>query len=357
MYRASAAPNSSSPDGAAAALDDAPASDGDGDADGDDDAGYAGAVPKAPRPDDAPVMPEPTPETSATRIPRPLSAIPQLAVNLSQVPVAVVANTAEKSEEAAATLGATVREAMSYLGALSRLTSLFLRVWWRRPFGRRAILEQCEAIGIKSVPIALLILFFVGLVFALQFGMTLQTMGAVPYVGKVTSLSIMRELGPVFTALVVGGRVGAGIAAEIGSMRVTEQVDAIRALGADPIKKLVVPRVIAATIMLPIVALFADIIGIIGGMIISYLTFDVSLTLFYKSAITTIHATDFLSGFVKPFFFGFGIALIGCLEGLTCGQGTEGVGRATTRTVVNVSVMVVLVDFFLTKVFMLIPRI
>jgi phospholipid/cholesterol/gamma-HCH transport system permease protein len=285
------------------------------------------------------------------------SILPELAANLSQVPVAVVANTAEKSEEAAASLGATVREAVAYLGALSKLSLAFLRVFWRRPFGSRAIVDQCESIGIKSVPIATMILFFVGLVFALQFGMTLQTMGAVPYVGKVTSLSIMRELGPVFTALVVGGRVGAGIAAEIGSMKVTEQIDAIRALGADPVKKLVVPRVVATTLMLPIVALLADIVGIIGGMIISFLTFDVPLTLFYKSAITTIRATDFASGFVKPFFFGFGIAVVGCLEGMNCGQGTEGVGRATTRTVVNVSIMVVLVDFFLTKAFMLLPRI
>jgi phospholipid/cholesterol/gamma-HCH transport system permease protein len=296
--------------------------------------------------------PEPTPERRGG-----FSVLPTLAANLSQVPVAVVVDAAEKSEEAAATLGATVRESLAYVGALARLTVAFFKVVGRRPIGRRAILDQCESIGIKSMPIATLILFFVGLVFALQFGMTLQTMGAVPYVGKVTSLSIMRELGPVFTALVVGGRVGAGIAAELGSMKVTEQIDAIRALGADPVKKLVVPRVLAATLMLPLVALFADIVGIIGGMIISYLTFDVSIRLFYESAITTIHATDFASGFVKPFFFGFGIALIGCLEGMTCGQGTEGVGRATTRTVVNVSVMVVLVDFFLTKVFMILPRI
>ena len=144
----------------------------------------------------------------------------------------------------------------------------------------RAIVDQCEAIGLKSLPIALLIMFFVGLVFALQFGLTLQTMGAVPYVGRVTSLSIVRELGPVFTALVVGGRVGAGMAAELGSMRVTEQVDAIRALGADPVKKLVVPRVLATTLMLPLVTLFADIVGVIGGMIISWVQFDLSMVRF-----------------------------------------------------------------------------
>lgn len=275
---------------------------------------------------------------------------------LSQVPVAVVSQTAEHSEALAARIGEEVREGLTYLGMLSKLSWSFCRVVVRRPFGVRAFVEQCEAIGTRSMPVALLILFFVGLVFALQFGLTLQTMGAVPYIGKVVSLSIMRELGPVFTALVVGGRVGAGIAAELGSMRVTEQVDAIRALGADPVKKLVVPRVLAATLMLPFVALFADIVGIGGGLLISYVSFDVSPTLFYKSAITTIQSMDFISGFIKPYFFGFGIAIVGCHEGLTCGQGTEGVGRATTRTVVNVSIMVVLVDFFLTKVFTLLPR-
>ncbi|HEY1100024.1 MAG TPA: ABC transporter permease, partial [Myxococcota bacterium] len=280
-----------------------------------------------------------------------------LSRNLSQVPQQVATSTAESSERVAAGIGRGIRESLTYLGALSKLSGQFFKVVFKGPFGLRAIVEQCEAIGTRSLPVALLILFFVGLVFALQFGLTLQTMGAVAYIGKVVSLSIMRELGPVFTALVVGGRVGAGIAAEIGSMKVTEQVDAIRALGADPVKKLVVPRVIAAVFMLPIVALFADIIGIAGGLIISWISFDVSPTLFYKSAITTIRTTDFLSGFLKPYFFGFGIAVIGCLEGLNCGQGTEGVGRATTRTVVNVSIMIVLVDFFLTKLFMIIPRV
>lgn len=261
------------------------------------------------------------------------------------------------TEDMFSRLGRGVRETIGYLGGLSRLSAHFFRVFPKRPWGMRAVLDQCESIGVKSMPIALLILFFVGIVFALQFGLTLQTMGAVPYLGKITSLSIVRELGPVFTALVVGSRVGAGMAAEIGSMRVTEQVDAIRALGADPVKKLVVPRVIATTLMLPLVSLFADLIGVIGGMIISYVQFDLSMIAFYKSAVTTVRATDFLSGYTKPFFFGFGIAMIGCYEGLNCGQGTEGVGRATTRTVVNVAVMVVLVDFFLTKVMILLPRI
>lgn len=253
-------------------------------------------------------------------------------------------------------LGAAIRSFVSYFGALSRLSGEFFRALPKPPIWGPEMVKQCELIGVKSMPIATLILLFVGLVFALQFGVTLQTMGAVPYVGKVTSLSIIRELGPVFTALVVGGRVGAGMAAEIGSMKVTEQVDAIRALGADPIKKLVVPRVVATTLMLPIVSLFADVVGILGGMVISYLQFDLSMVHFYQSVVSTIRLTDFSSGFMKPFFFGFGISIIGCYEGLNCGLGTQGVGIATTRSVVSISVMVVLVDFFLTKIFTLLPR-
>lgn len=256
-----------------------------------------------------------------------------------------------------AAIGGGLRGFIAYFGALSRLTGSFFSTLSRPPLGMRDIVTQCELIGVKSMPIATLILLFVGLVFALQFGVTLQTMGAVPFVGRVTSLSIIRELGPVFTALVVGGRVGAGMAAEIGSMRVTEQVDAIRALGADPYQKLVVPRVVATTLMLPIVALFADIVGICSGAFISYLQFDLSMTHFFQSAISTVRITDFAQGFFKPFFFGFGIAIIGCHEGLNCGHGTQGVGTATTRTVVNISVMVVVVDFFLSKLFTLLPRI
>jgi phospholipid/cholesterol/gamma-HCH transport system permease protein len=278
-------------------------------------------------------------------------------VLLSETLPPMAAPLAESGEAFAARVGGWVRDSLSYLGALAQLSWAVVRVGFKRPFGMREFMAQCEAIGVGSVQIALLILFFVGLVFALQFGMTLQTMGAIGYIGKITSLSIIRELGPVFTALVVGGRVGAGIAAEIGSMKVTEQVDAIRALGADPIKKLVVPRVFAATLTLPLVSLFADLIGIVGGMIIANVQYDLSTVQFYKSVLEAVRAVDFFSGFIKPFFFGFGIAAIGCLEGLRCGQGTEGVGIATTRTVVNVSVMVVLVDFMLTKITTMIPRV
>lgn len=254
-----------------------------------------------------------------------------------------------------AALGHAIIEFFSYTGAIMRLSLRFFAVLFRTKLSWPEFFQQCEIIGLKSVPIATLILFFVGLVFAFQFGLSMQTMGAIPYLGKVTSLSIARELGPVFTALVVGGRVGAGMAAELGSMKVTEQIDAIRALGANPDSKLLVPRVLAATLMLPIVTLIADLAGFIGGMITGWVEFGLSPLAYYASSISTVYLSDFLSGFFKPFFFGFFIAIIGCYQGFQTKGGTAGVGNSTTRTVVIVSMMVVLVDFFLTRVFALMP--
>ncbi len=250
--------------------------------------------------------------------------------------------------------GGNLRQFFVYLGSITRFSGNFFSNLGSRPIEWTEIRNQCEQIGVSSMPIASITLLFVGFVFAFQFGFTLRTMGAVPYIGNVASLSILRELGPVFTALVVGGRVGAGMAAELGSMRVTEQIDAMRALGANPYKKLLVPRILAATFMLPIVSLAASIIGIFGAMIIAWLEFNLSPVAFYKSTIRTIDFGDFWSGFFKPFFFGFGIALIGCYHGFHCELGTAGVGKTTTKAVVNVSLMIVFVDFLLTRIFSLI---
>jgi len=246
--------------------------------------------------------------------------------------------------------GTSVREFIAYTGAIFRMSWQFFRSI-RLRMDLRELISQCRKIGLQSMPIAAFTLFFVGLVFAFQFGSTLQTMGAVPYIGKVTGLSIVRELGPVFTALVVGGRVGAGIAAELGSMLVTEQIDAIRALGANPYIKLLVPRVLASLIMIPLVSLFAMGIGILGALAVSWFEFGVSPIAFYSSVLAIVTMTDFISGFLKPFFFGFTIAIIGCYEGFNCQSGTEGVGRAATRAVVNVSLSIVFIDFFLTRFF------
>ena len=249
--------------------------------------------------------------------------------------------------------GGSLRHFFIYIGSLARFSGNFFGNLTSRPIEWAEIRYQCEQIGVSSMPIAAITLLFVGFVFAFQFGISLRTMGAVPYIGNVVSLAILRELGPVFTALVVGGRVGAGMAAELGSMRVAEQIDAMRALGANPYKKLLVPRLLAGTFMIPIVSLFASFIGIFGAMLVAWLEFNLSPVAFYKSAIRTISFADFWSGFFKPFFFGFGIALIGCYHGFHCEFGTAGVGKTTTKAVVNISLMIILVDFMLTRIFSL----
>lgn len=247
--------------------------------------------------------------------------------------------------------GSFIRQRLVYLGGLSILTAHVIKNIFRRPFITPELKEQCLHVGLASMPIAAVTLFFVGVVFAFQFGFTLRTLGAVQFIGRVTTVSMLRELGPVFTALVVGGRVGAGMAAEIGSMKVGEQIDAIRALGADPLRTLLVPRVIAATLMIPIVTLFATLIGELGAILVAWAEFRVSPLSFYTTSLATVKMIDFFSGFTKTFFFGFGIAMVGCYEGLECDFGTKGVGRATTRAVVNVSLVIVFTDFVLTRIF------
>jgi phospholipid/cholesterol/gamma-HCH transport system permease protein len=250
-------------------------------------------------------------------------------------------------------IGEFIRKKIAYLGGLCLLCIRVFRHLFRRAFFTSELKEQCLQVGLASMPIASVTLFFVGVVFAYQFGITLRALGAVQYIGRVTSVSLVRELGPVFTALVVGGRIGAGMAAEIGSMRVSEQIDAIRALGASPIRKLIVPRIMAAVLMIPLVSVLATVIGAIGAVIISWIEFRVSPVSFYGSSIATVRMIDFMSGFTKTFFFGFFVSLVGCYEGFFCGFGTKGVGRATTRAVVNVSLVVVLTDFFLTRLFVI----
>ncbi|HXW59973.1 MAG TPA: ABC transporter permease [Myxococcota bacterium] len=247
--------------------------------------------------------------------------------------------------------GAFIRQRIIYLGGLSKLTAQVVKKIFQRPFITADLKEQCLHVGLASMPIAAITLFFVGVVFAFQFGFTLRTLGAVQFIGRVTTVSMFRELAPVFTALVVGGRVGAGMAAELGSMRVSEQIDAIRALGADPLRTLIVPRVLAATFMIPIVTLFAALIGEIGAIFVCWAEFRVSPLSFYTTSLATVKMIDFFSGFTKTFFFGFGIAMVGCFEGLFCDFGTKGVGRATTRAVVNVSLVIVFTDFLLTRIF------
>lgn len=248
-------------------------------------------------------------------------------------------------------LRTATRENLEHLGALAVLTWDTIKAIPKRPFEFYQLIYQLEQMGVRSFAIASITAIFVGMVMTVQFAFSLERFGARDYVGRVVGLSISRELAPALTALVVGCRIGAGIAAELGSMMVTEQVDAIRALGADPVKKLVVPRVIACTLLMPILCVFADVLGFGAAMVVAYVQFGTPPGFFYRSGLSAVEMSDFLSGVLKTPVFGAQIALIGCYLGLTTRGGTEGVGKSTTRAVVAVAIAVLLSDFFLTKVF------
>ena len=218
-----------------------------------------------------------------------------------------------------------------------------------RPFYFRDVVEQFEQIGIGSLTVVLLTGFFTGAVLALNFGITLDQFGARPFVGRLVSASMVKELGPVLTGLMLAGRVGSGIAAELGSMVVTDQINALRALGTDPIRKLVVPRVLAGFFMAPVLTVIADTVGIIGGWLIAVFQLRVASSLYWSSIIEGLYMEDAVMGLVKPFVLGFVIVSIGCHVGLRTRGGTQGVGRATTAAVVASSVAVIAVDFFVTR--------
>jgi phospholipid/cholesterol/gamma-HCH transport system permease protein len=214
------------------------------------------------------------------------------------------------------------------------------------------IAYQVEVLGTRSVSIASLTAIFAGLVLSLQFAFFLARFGVQHTVGKVVVLTLFRELGPGLTALTVGARIGSGIAAELGSMKVTEQIDAIRVLGADPIKKLVVPRLVACVIVLPFLSVLADVLGLAAGSLVVRLEYAIPFQQFFQAAIETALWRDFTSGIGKAAVFGLIIAMVGCYKGISVEGGTEGVGRATTETVAISSVSVCLADFFLTKLFL-----
>lgn len=243
------------------------------------------------------------------------------------------------------------RRFLSTLGGMSVLAAQTIAGCFsrRRKFEGHALIYQIEAIGIRSIAIAVLTAIFSSMVMTVQFAVQMARFGVKEYVSSVVSLSLVRELGPVLTALLVGGRVGAGIAAELGSMRVTEQIDALRAMGADPVRKLVVPRVLATTIVLPLLAVLADVLGVLGAMFIARLHSDVGMTLFLQSTLSSVTLEDLFHGLIKTVFFGFLLGVIACYLGLETSGGTEGVGRATTKTVVVTSLVTLCADFILTN--------
>jgi phospholipid/cholesterol/gamma-HCH transport system permease protein len=208
---------------------------------------------------------------------------------------------------------------------------------------------------VRSAPLVVVTSTFTGMVLALQTAYSLTRFGAKPYVGSIVGLAIVRELGPVLAALMVGGRAGAGIASELGSMKVTEQVDAIRAMGADPVQKLVLPRVFATTVGLPLLTVFAVTLGIAGGMVVADAQFGIDSNFYVQTVTSVVTVSDFVSGVAKTLVFGWAIGMVGCHVGLATEGGTVGVGRATTRAVVVASIVVLVADFFLTKLLLLLP--
>ena len=251
--------------------------------------------------------------------------------------------------ETTRSLAARLRQRLEALGALAVMTGKVFSRAVRPPYDWGALVFHTESLGVRSMPIALLTSTFAGLVISLQFAFFLSRFGVQYTVGRVVILTLFRELAPVLTALTVGARIGSGIAAELGAMTVTEQVDAIRALGADPLRKLVVPRVLACLLVLPALTVLADVIGLVAGALVVNIQYGITLQTFFQGALDTVFMIDFVSGVLKGAIFGVIIGLVGCFKGLTVEGGTEGVGRATTQSVAITSVTVCLADFFITK--------
>lgn len=237
-----------------------------------------------------------------------------------------------------------------HMGKISDMALGTTRAAFRRPFEGREIVRQLESLGVASLGIVVVTSVFIGMVMAVQFAFGLRKFGGMEYTGRVVGLSFARELAPTLTAVIVGGRIGAGMAAELGSMAVTEQLDAVRALGADPLKKLVWPRLAASVVVMPILGGFALVLGFSGAMVITDVQFNIPSAFFLQSALGAVGMRDLLSGMFKTPFFGAIIALVGCHFGMTTGGGTAGVGNSTTRTVVVISIAILIADFLLTKV-------
>lgn len=259
--------------------------------------------------------------------------------------------------KAIARLGQIVLSGLDWLGGVTSLLFRLVRVGVRRPWGIDDIAAQMVHLGVKSLPITLFLSVFIGMVLAVQFGEALRDFGATMKLGDAASLALVRELVPTLLALTVGSKMAAGIAAELGSMKVTEQIDAVAALGADPIKKLVMPRLVATTIAMPILCIVSFTVGMIGAMAVCDFQFSLPAGFFLSTALDATFLADFWNGYLKTPIFGMIIALVGCHYGLNTRGGTQGVGRSTTQAVVVTSVSILLADFGLTNLYaFLIPK-
>jgi phospholipid/cholesterol/gamma-HCH transport system permease protein len=245
------------------------------------------------------------------------------------------------------------RDIAAETGGLGVLTGRAFLAMIAPPYEIGLWVRQMEQIGVRSLGVAGITTIFTGMVLALQTALSLPSLGVKYYIGSVVAKSLVRELGPVLTALIVGGRIGSGMTAEIGTMKVTEQIDALRSMAADPVKKLVAPKLVATLVMLPALTVIGDFLGILGGLIVAVGTLNLTPGLYLNDVFEKLTISDVCSGIAKSFFFAYFIAIIGCYNGLNTTGGADGVGRATTNTVVLAAILVLVSDFFLTKLFYL----
>ena len=245
-------------------------------------------------------------------------------------------------------IGAAFESMCNRIGLYAVVFARVVRRLGSRPLYPRLILNQAEEVGVQSLPVVLLTAMFTGMVLALQSYIVFHRFAAESMIGLVVALSIVRELGPVLVGLMVAGRVGASFAAELGTMRVTEQIDALWTLSTDPLRYLIMPRLIAAVIMMPLLVVVADFIGIYGGYAISVYLLDQNPAVYIEKTTQYMELSDMYSGIVKAGFFGLLIGIVGCTEGFNCKGGAEGVGKATTRAVVISCMSILVADYFLT---------
>lgn len=238
-----------------------------------------------------------------------------------------------------------------FAGGLTNIAFQSFCLLFIPPFKKERIFEQCKKAGVDSLPIISLVAFFIGVIMALQTAYQMQRLGSEMYIASIVALSMVRELGPVITALVVAGRVGASITAEIGSMQVTEQVDALQTLATNPVKYLVVPRLLALSIMLPLLTLYADIIGMFGGYLICVHKIGVSSGMYRNITFSALLYKDLFTGLLKAVFFGMIIAFVSCYEAFNVEGGAEGVGKSTARAVVSMFILIIACDCFFTALF------
>lgn len=248
-------------------------------------------------------------------------------------------------------LGAKIVFYIDYVGALTEL--FFKTLYWMfiPPFKRQRILQQARGIGVDSLPIVSLVALFIGVILALQTAYQMQKLSSEIYIANIVALSIVRELGPVITSLIVAGRCGAAVTAELGTMKVTEQIDALETLATNPVKYLVVPRFLAFTFMLPMLTLYANIIGIVGGYLICVYRLGIRSNMYLNMTFDSLKIKDLVTGLIKTLVFGMIIAMVGCLEGMRTEGGAEGVGKATTLSVVTSFILIIAADCVFTAIF------